>query len=581
MTMNPPARDPNETLLRRMQRLAEACPDRPLFTYLPGRGAEEASLSVGQTHRKALALAARLQSRTRRGDRVLLVQPTGLEFHVSFLASVYAGLVAVPAYPPGVREKRGDKSFNRIASIVGDCRPTIALSSGRSLEMFQDLEAGSDLAKLTVVATDTVEEGEASDWRDPDISPETLAFLQYTSGSTSEPKGVLLSHSNIMANQELIATKFGHSSDTRIVSWLPVYHDMGLCCALFQGLYCGALSVLMPPLSFLMHPLRWLEAITKFGATVSGAPNFAYDLCVARARDQDISHLDLTTWSLAFNGSEPVHADTMRRFAERFAEVGFKAASTYPCYGLAEATLFVSGGTQGGGLVSQQFDREALGARQVSAPSSDKTAISLVGCGHDFGDTQVRIVNPDTGTPCAPNEVGEIWVSSSSVGSGYWNRHEESKRTFQARLANEPELRFLRTGDLGFIVEGELFIAGRIKDLIIVHGANHYPQDIERVTEAAHPALAPNASAAFTIEADGREQIIVVAEVVRGAKTASAVDIERAVRGAVAASLELTLHGVSLLRPGSVPRTSSGKIQRGQCRQRYRDRSFEGVAFDP
>jgi acyl-CoA synthetase (AMP-forming)/AMP-acid ligase II len=563
-----------------MQRLADACPDRPLFVYLPGRGPEEVSLSVGETHRRALAIAAHLRELARPGDRVLLVQPAGLEFHVSFLATVYAGMVAVPAYPPGLREKRGDKGFNRIASIVRDCSPSVALSSGRGLDLFRAVDPDPTLAQLRLVATEDVPDADATAWTDPQLTSDTLAFLQYTSGSTSEPKGVLLTHGNIMANQELIATKFQHTHDTRIVSWLPVYHDMGLCCALFQGLYCGALSVLMPPMTFLMHPLRWLEVISKYRGSVSGAPNFAYDLCVARARDQDISKLDLSSWGLAFNGSEPVRQDTMDSFTERFAAVGFRRGSFYPCYGLAEATLFVTGGTRGNDPVVKPFDRDALSQR-CARPAQDKNGtVALVGCGHDFGDTTVRIVDPDTLSLCAPGQIGEIWAASPSVGIGYWNRSAESAHTFEAHLPGDPGLRFLRTGDLGFIEAGELFVAGRMKDMIIVHGANHYPQDIERVAESAHPALAPNASAAFSIEAgDGREHIIIVSEVVRGAKTAGSEEVERAVRFAVAANLELTLHGVTLLRPGSIPRTSSGKIQRSLCRQRYQKAAFEDVLY--
>ncbi len=566
-----------QTLLRRMQEFAEACPDRGFLTYLPDSGSEKHSLTVGELHQQALALASVLQQRTGPGDRALILSGPGLYFQVAFLACLYAGVIAVPAFPPASREKRGGSGHNRIESILQDCNPVVVMGTAASLGALQGL--ADEVWQLPLDASN---EGCATWWRDPGIKPETVAFLQYTSGSTSAPKGVVLTHRNIMENQAMISAKFQHDEDTRVASWLPPYHDMGLCCALAQPLFCGGTAVLMSARSFVMHPSRWLKTITEHRATSSGAPNFAYDLCVTRCRESELRELDLSSWRVAFNGAEPINSKTLERFTQRFENFGFRRSAFFPCYGLAEATLFVAGGTVSDEPVVQHFRLDALTRGQVVGALDPTQSVALVGCGSRSIETQVRIVDPQTGQVCPPDVVGEVWVSSPSVGLGYWNRQLESAETFEATLEGEP-FKFLRTGDAGFVRHGELFLAGRIKDLVIQHGVNYYPQDIERVVEDAHTALAKNASAAFSVNDDeeehSREKLVVLAELARGARLSTLAEIEHAVRDAVAANMQLHLHSIKILKAGAIPRTSSGKIQRSTCRAWYRHGNLREVEY--
>jgi amino acid adenylation domain-containing protein len=424
------------------------------------------------------------------------------------------------------------------------------------------------LRPLHWLTTDRLGEGLEEAWREPGVGGDALAFLQYTSGSTAAPKGVMLTHSNLLHNEELIRHAFRQSAESVIVGWLPLYHDMGLIGNVLQPLYLGARCVLMSPVSFLQQPLRWLRAVSNYRGTTSGGPNFAYDLCVRKIPEAQRAGLDLSSWSVAFNGAEPIRRETLESFAGAFAPHGFRREAFSPCYGLAEATLIVSGGSQSPAPVVRHVEAKALEAHRVVEAARGEDERALVGCGGALPDQRIAVVDWATLKECAPGAVGEIWVSGPSVAQGYWGHPEESERTFAARLADTGEGPFLRTGDLGFMHEGELFVTGRLKDLIIIRGRNHYPQDIELTAEQSHRALRPGCGAAFAV-ADGGEERLVVVQEVDHRQGLDAAEVCEAINRAVAEEHEIQAHAVVLVRAGTIPKTSSGKIQRNACREAY------------
>ena len=502
---------------------------------------------------------------------MLLLFPPGLGFIEAFFGCLYAGAIAVPAYPP--RTARG---LPRLRAILEDARPHVVLTTGELLDRARALLGGAaETASLAWLAVDGLESRE-KDWRPPRVDGDTLAFLQYTSGSTSTPKGVMVSHANLLHNEEMIRRAFAQSRKSVIVGWLPLYHDMGLIGNVLQPLYLGARCVLMSPVAFLQQPLRWLAAISRYGGTTSGGPNFAYELCARRITDEQKAGLDLSAWRVAFNGAEPVRAETMERFAAAFASCGFRREAFYPCYGLAEATLFVSGGEPGGGARSRDFQATALEEGQAVEQEGGRT---LVACGSAWMGQRVEVVDPESALPCAPGRVGEIWVAGPSVAGGYWGNAEATARDFRARLSAEPEAGpFLRTGDLGFVLDGELYVTGRLKDLIILRGRNLYPQDIELTVERTHPALRPGCGAAFPVDIQGEERLVVIQELERRVGDVGPEEIAAAIRAAVAREHEVSAAEVVLLRMGTIPKTSSGKIQRQACRAAYRNGELAVVA---
>ncbi|HWS53533.1 MAG TPA: condensation domain-containing protein, partial [Pyrinomonadaceae bacterium] len=434
------------------------------------------------------------------------------------------------------------------------------------------------LEGLRWLVTDGGEGGaRAGDWREPSVTPETLAFLQYTSGSTGDPKGVMVTHGNVLHNSALIAHGFRYTPATECVTWLPLYHDMGLIGGVLQPLYGGFTNTLLSPLSFVRNPFGWLKTISAYGADLSGAPNFAYELCARRVTDEQRAALDLRSWEVAFVGAEPIRRATLERFAAAFAPCGFRREAFLPCYGLAEATLIVSCGTRGAGPSTHAADRAALEQHRVLDAAAEADAGLFNGCGKPLPSQQVALVNPETRALCRPDEVGEVWVSGPSVARGYWGRPEETAATFDARLADTGEGPFLRTGDLGYLRGGELFISGRLDDLMIIRGRNHYPQDIEQTVERSHPALRPHAGAAFLVESADEEQLVVVQELERRRHAEPRAVIE-AVRLAVADAHGVQPHAVVLVGPGAVPKTSSGKIRRKACRAKYLEGGLAAVA---
>jgi amino acid adenylation domain-containing protein len=552
--------DLNELLLWRTERNS----GQLVLTFLKDGEKEESNLTYEELACRAWSIAALLQSSNATGQPVLLLYPPGPDFIAAFWGCLGAGAIAVPVYPP-----RSNRNLLRLKAVIHDSQARTVLTTRQTLAKvapFANLDP--QLGSLRYLTTDDLAPDLAQQWKQPKVTGDSIAFLQYTSGSTATPKGVMVSHSNLLENEALIQETFRQSEESVIVGWLPLYHDMGLIGNMLQPIYVGARCILMPPMGFLERPFRWLNAITRYRATTSGGPNFAYELCVRKITEDELPTLDLSSWELAFNGAEPVRAQTMRRFAERFSPVGFKSKAFTPCYGLAEATLLVSGQAKDDEPLTLELDGDALAQHQVRYPSVESGVTRIVSCGRPAQGSAVKIVDPESLLPSRPNQIGEIWVSGPSVALGYWNQPAETKNTFQARTAENAEGPFLRTGDLGFLHGGELFVTGRLKDLIIIRGRNYYPQDIEETIAAAHPALRPGCGAAFAIEKDREEQLVVVQE----ASIRSDDELDKAIQLIVrniADVHELSAHAIILIQSGTIPKTSSGKLQRHACKNDF------------
>jgi amino acid adenylation domain-containing protein len=539
-------------------------PEKLAFTFLQDGETSAENLTYRELDRRSRAIASQLQAMNLSGERALLLYPPGLDYLAAFFGCLYAGAIAVPAYPP-----RNQRNTPRIQAILQDAQAKIALTTTAIFAKVRSLLGQkTDSDALNWLTTDNIANGIEENWEPPSIHQDTLAFLQYTSGSTGTPKGVMLSHGNLLHNAAMTYRLMEHSPSSKFVSWLPIYHDMGLIGGVLQPLYGGFPCYLMSPASFLVSPYRWLKAISDYQGTTSGGPNFAYELCVQKITPEQKETLDLSNWSVAFNGAEPIRQDTLERFADAFASCGFLKTAFYPCYGMAEATLIVSGGVKAAVAVTKTVQKTALERNQVIDADDDDNSQPLVGCGNTLPEQEIAIANPETLTPCAPDEIGEIWVSGPSVGHGYWNRPEETAQTFRAYLADTDGKPFLRTGDLGFLHNGELFVTGRAKDLIIIRGRNLYPQDIERTAECSHPGLRSGSGAAFAVEVGNEERLVVVQEVEFRSKP-NVEEVTAAIRQAVAEEHEVQVYAVVLIKGGSIPKTSSGKIQRRATRAEF------------
>lgn len=552
-----------QTLIDLLRRNARCQGDHLAYAFLVDGELEKVELTYKELDQRSSAIGALLQLSGVAGKPVLLLCPPGLDFIAAFLGCLYAGAIAVPAYPP-----KPNRSQLRLLSIIEDTQATVVLTTRTALAGVKQVFDGAPSAKrLRWLAVDDISDDLGGQWREPAINGDTLALLQYTSGSTSTPKGVMVSHHNLLSNAQIMRKGFQHTDESVFVGWLPLYHDMGLIGIALESLFLGARCILMSPASFLQKPSRWLQAISDYRATMSGAPNFAYDLCVRKVSPEVRSRLDLSSWINAFNGSEPVFHETLERFAATFADCGFRRETFYPCYGLAEGTLYVSGGKVDEVPVVKTFEAAALEKHRAVPIDRGRTGgRSLVSCGNNLSDQRIAIVEPESLTECLEGEVGEIWVSGPSVAQGYWGRPQQTEETFQAYLPQTGEGPFLRTGDLGFILEGELFITGRLKDLIIIDGQNHYPQDIELTVEKSHFALRLGCCAVVSIDLEGRERLVVAAELERCHQNVDRSEIVKAIRQAVAEQHELRVDHIWLLDPGGIPKTSSGKIQRHACR---------------
>ncbi len=534
------------TLSELLSTRARENPEQIAFIALTQGDRQQTEIRYGELDRRAQAMAAVLRQQAAPGTRVCLLYPAGFDFVTALFACFYAGMIAVPGYPP-----RSARRLPRLDAMIEDPAGALAVCSAKVWAMIQPALASANGAMREVrwvvcdpemlpTATETPASGE----------PGTLAMIQYTSGSTANPKGVMLSHANFLHNLEQVYQRFGHSRESRGVIWLPPYHDMGLVGGILQPIYGNFPSVIMAPTAFLQEPMAWLRAISKYGATTSGGPNFAYELCARKVTEADQRELDLSRWDVAFTGAEPVRMETMERFAAAFAPCGFRREAFLPCYGLAEGTLMVTARHKGEGPAET--------------------------CGPAGFDTDVRVVDPETGIERAPGVEGEIWVAGPSVAQGYWQRPEESAATFGATLAGGAQP-YLRTGDLGYWSEGELRISGRRKDLIIVRGANYYAHDLEATAERSHAALRAGSGAAFGVESEDGEQVVLVQEL-EPRRYAEASEAVAAVREEIAARHGLDLAAVVLLPAGAIPKTTSGKVRRQACREAYLAGTLETLA---
>nr|WP_315847130.1 non-ribosomal peptide synthetase [uncultured Achromobacter sp.] len=556
------------TIVARVRDLARNRPDDTALTVVDATG--DRRFSYAALDARVRALAAVLAGAYAVNDRALLLMDNNEHYVTGFFACMYAGLIPVPVFPP---ESVRRQQLARVAAIAADCAARCVLTTADlrdAIAPFEDLWAGAD---MLAIDGELGEAGAARANFEPD--GEQIAFLQYTSGSTSAPKGVMVSHANLMANEAAIAERLGANPGDVWVSWLPLYHDMGLIGGLLQPLYRGIPCVLMSPRYFLERPMRWPEAVAAYGGTHSGGPDFSYRLCLERAKPERLAQLDLSRWRVAFSGAEPVRHDTLRDFLAAFAPARLATGAVYPCYGLAEATLLVTGGVSGGGMTATGFDPALLAAGQVSPAEAGG---KLVACGTVPGRHAVRIVDPDSLADAGDGRIGEIWVHGPSVAQGYWNRPDATAETFLEQQGR----RWLRTGDLGFFHGGQLHIAGRRKDLIIVRGHNLYPQDVERAVEAEVEAVRKGRVAAFSVQGPQGEGIGVAAEVSRGLqKLVPPETLRDAISQAVGVACGEPASVVVLLNPGGLPKTSSGKLQRSACRDGWRTGELDAYAvFD-
>jgi 8-amino-7-oxononanoate synthase/acyl carrier protein len=565
---------PRSDLVAVLKHWAQVQPDTVAYYFTDGDNPDQdISLTFSELEAAARDVAGYLQkSGISRGERVLLIYPPVLDFVIGFFGCLFAGATAVPALPP-----RRNRKGQRIHGIARDCQAKFALTTEQVRQQIEGDSNWVEWESISIVATDAMARDYSEHWSDPEIAPDDLAVLQYTSGSTGNPKGVMLSHANLVRNTELIMVSFETKRSSIGVSWLPMYHDMGLIGGVLEAMWMGCPMVLMSPMTFLQKPIRWFKTISRFKATTSGGPNFAYQLCVDKITDEELEGIDLSTWTTAFNGAEPVRASTLKEFEKRFASVGFQNTSFLPCYGMAETTLIVTGGPNRDRPVRKHFDSGELDKKRVVLCEPGEGSRELVGSGGILPGEQVLIVDPESNEVLGPDAIGEIWVSSPSVGQGYWQREEQTIETFHAHTS-EGDGPFLRTGDLGFMCEGQLFVAGRLKDMIIVRGVNKYPQDIELTTEQTSDAMQSGVAAAFAHEVEGVERLVIAAEVQKRGEGEDWEQLIKTIRREVTAVHDLPPDAVVLVRYGTLPRTSSGKIQRHACRDLFERDSLKVVS---
>lgn len=542
-----------ESLLDLLDQWAELKPANTVFTFLGREGEEKETLTFAQLRDKALSIAFALREKNAAGQRVVLFFQPGLEFICAFFGCLYAGAIAVPIPPP-----QGKRQIPRVNAILQDASPMMILSCQEIRQKLQN--AGSDRGiSSTYEWLDYEGIAESQQMTASEVLGSDIAFLQYTSGSTSLPKGVMVTHANILRNEQIIAEAFEHDQRTVVVGWLPFYHDMGLIGNILQPIFLGASCVLMSPLTFLTEPVQWLKAISKYSATTSGGPNFAYQLCAAKIPDEELHGLDLSSWKIAFNGSEHVHAQTIKAFSQKFSRFGFDSRAFYPCYGMAECTLFATGGHAG----------QEVNIAKYSTGDQDTREIEAVSCGFPRQGEEVRIVDPKTGEECADGAVGEIWLKGESIAQGYWNKPEATREIFQAFMSTG-EGPYLRTGDLGFKKEVDLYIVGRLKNMIIIRGRNLFPHDIEQVVSGSHPALEGCLGAAFAVTKETEEKLVIVQEVDRVSyRKYDPSEIFRMIKKAVADNFQIDIHAILFVKTGSLPRTTSGKLQHYLCREMF------------
>ncbi len=554
-------------------------PQKTAFVFLKDGETEAGRLDFGALHARAATIAEALSAQGARGERALLVFQNGLEFMAAFLGCLYAGTIPVPVYPPLSRRSH----WQRLNDIAGDCQASWILATQDYLsdldDHLEDLAALGVCERMPISLCAPIEYLVAPTGPVYMPGPTDIAFLQYTSGSTSAPKGVMVSHGNLLHNIGMMQQAFSHDQDSVLVSWLPLFHDMGLIGNVLQAACLGATCYVMTPAAFLQSPMRWLRALSRYRGTSSFAPDFAYELCVQRANETELAGLDLSHWSMALNGAEPVRARTLQRFAETFAPCGFDARALYPGYGLAEGTLFAAGGGHLAGARTITLDAALFDAEGKVQCTEAATGRRMVASGRAWAGSRIAIVDAQTHRRCEDGEVGEIWLSGPSVCMGYWGRSDSRVATFCARIAGESDRDYLRTGDLGFMLDQDLFVAGRMKEVVILRGSNHYPQDLEAAVQSAVPALKPSGGAAFAMEIDGEERLVMVQEVERTRmRGLDAEAVFAGMRQALLQEFGVAAHGLVLIRPASLPKTSSGKIQRGRARDLFASGELDVLA---
>ncbi|PKR53862.1 fatty acyl-AMP ligase [Thalassospira marina] len=546
--------------------------DERAFIFLGPDNVEQEVLTYGALHRLAVAYGKQLRLATQPGDRVILMFPTGLSFIVSFLACHFAGVVPVPMVP-----LKGQRLRDTVLAIAENCAATVVMTTSEQSEFLKSqlsvLPTYADAGFIGVNVDLECPPATGNDTPHPAQLSE-LAFIQYTSGSTSVPKGVMVSHANLAANLEMMTIAYENDQYSSYVGWAPLYHDMGLIANVLEPFYLGTLCVLMAPNLFAHRPWLWLKAISDYQAHVSGGPNYAYDLCIERAEEILEMGFDLSSWRVAFNSAEPVRAETLRRFTAAFMPLGFRPQTFYPCFGMAEATLLITGGTRAQVPLIENLSRTGLANGMAIEANDPKDTIEVVGCGQVLQQEDIRIVDPHSTIEKPDGEIGEIWVAGPHIPFEYWNNPVSSKETYQATIAGSIGPRFLRTGDLGFMQAGELYVTGRHKDLIIVRGHNVFPQDLEFIAERAAQGLKRNSGAAFAIEdpSDGQQTLCLVQEVMLSQRyTIDVDDTIKAIRQAIMKETDITVHKIILVQPSSIPKTSSGKIRRAETKKRYID----------
>jgi acyl-CoA synthetase (AMP-forming)/AMP-acid ligase II/acyl carrier protein len=546
----------------------ERSPESILYRFLVD-DVEAERLTYAGLDREARRIGSGLLRYADTGDRAVVLFPPGLDYICAFFGCLYAGILAVPIYPP-----TNARNSPRVSAIVADAGANIAITSR---ELYPKLKKLFDISYWVVL--EDLPETQSEQWSMPEISSQTPAFIQYTSGSTGTPKGVIVTHGNVAHNARMSTINFGVTEKSINVSWLPPYHDMGLIGAILHPVFNGVETILMAPAAFVQRPFRWLKAVSDYRATHSGGPNFAYELCVQKISDEQAAQLNLTSWEVAFNGAEPIRAATLDAFAEKFSGTGLRKSALHPCYGLAESTLIVTGSVKGVQPKTKCVDARMLGNnRVVVVPENGGNAKRCVSSGQSIHDQSLFIVDTNTFLECRPGEIGEIWVSSQSVAGGYWGQSEDTQKTFKAELkVGDATLTCLRTGDLGFVDAGELYVTGRQKDLIILRGRNVYPQDVELVSQSSHPSLRQDGAAAFAVDYAAIEGLVVVQELEFRQKPDFS-EVLAAINESLGQALDVNPHAVLLVKPGAIPRTSSGKVMRSQCRTLFIDGKLSSVA---
>lgn len=553
--------------------------DKKAYIFMTNGNVESAFLSYVELDRKAKTIAAQLQKFQVKGKRVLLLYPQSLDFIAAFFGCMYAGAIAIPT--PAPEASRLKRNLPRLQAITKDAQASFVLTNRSIISLVEEQSNKTpEFESMEWFATEEVNSELALDWQDPNIDGEAIAYLQYTSGSTSSPKGVAITHKNVLSHCADLQQACEYDENSVTVTWMPYFHDYGLVEGLLEPLYNGTPCYYMSPFSFIRRPFHWLQTISHYKATHTQAPNFAYEQCVRRVTLEQRAKLDLSSWKVAGNAAEPINPKVLEDFIQTFSDCGFRPQTMCPAYGLAEATLLVTAGSSTEEPVILELEPKALEQGQIKkADGSESVVRKLVGCGKLVCDTKVAIINPQTLTRCPANEVGEIWVSSASIAQGYWQRKEATEETFQAYIADTNEGPFMRTGDLGFIYEEQLFISSRIKDVIIIRGTNHYPQDIEWTVQESHSVLRPENGGAFSAEVAGEERLIIAQEVERGyLKKIDPEEVMETIRKAVADEHEIQTYAIVLLKPGTLPKTSSGKIQRSGCRRDWLNGDLNMVA---